>query len=98
MNLTTHVMFGIAIGAVFFGKPPLMLLIAIGSMIPDLDREYGLLSQESFRHHQVHRALFHNFVFLGFLYLVNPFLAIGTFLHTFLDALTTAKDRGVEWL
>ena len=98
MNLTTHVMFGIAIGAVFFGKPPLILLIAIGSMIPDLDREYGLLSEESFRHHQVHRALCHNFVFLGFVYLVNPFLGIGAFLHTFLDALTTAKDRGVEWL
>jgi hypothetical protein len=98
MNLTTHVMFGIAIGAVFVGKPELILLIAIGSMIPDLDREYGLLSEESFRHHQVHRALFHNFVFLGFVYLVNPFLGIGAFLHTFLDALTTAKDRGVEWL
>jgi len=91
-------MFGIAIGAVFSGYPPFMLLIAIGSIIPDLDREYGLLSRESFRHNQVHRALFHNFVFLACVYLVNPFLGIGAFLHTFLDALTTAKDRGVEWL
>jgi hypothetical protein len=98
MNLTTHVMFGIAIGVVFFGKPELILLVAIGSMIPDLDREYGLLSEESFRRHQVHRALLHNFVFLGIVYLLNPFLGIGAFLHTFLDALTTAKDRGVEWL
>jgi positive regulator of sigma E activity len=32
------------------------------------------------------------------LYLVNPFLGIGAFLHTLLDALTTAKDRGIEWL
>jgi len=30
--------------------------------------------------------------------LINPFLALGAFLHTFLDALTTARDRGVEWL
>jgi hypothetical protein len=98
MNLTTHIVFGVAIGTVFFVKPELIVLIAAGSAIPDLDREYGLLSEESFRHHQVHRALFHNFVFLAFIYLVNPFLAIGAFLHTFLDALTTAHDRGVEWL
>jgi hypothetical protein len=91
-------MFGIAMGAVFFGKPEAILLVALGSMIPDLDREYGLLSEDSFRRHQVHRALCHNFVFLALVYLVNPFLGIGAFLHTFLDALTTTKDRGVEWL
>ncbi len=98
MNLSTHVMFGIAVASVFFGKPETILLVAVGSMIPDLDREYGLLSRDSFRRHQVHRALCHNFVFLALVYLVNPFLGIGAFLHTFLDALTTTKDRGVEWL
>jgi hypothetical protein len=34
-------MFGIAVGAIFFGKPEIMLLIGLGSAIPDLDREYG---------------------------------------------------------
>ena len=91
-------MFGILIGAIFFGKPDIMFLIGIGSAIPDLDREYGFLSAKSFRDHQVHRAFCHNFLFMGLLYLVNPFLALGAFLHTLLDALTTAKDRGVEWL
>jgi hypothetical protein len=67
-------------------------------MIPDLDREYAFLSKESFRRRQVHRAFCHNFLFLGLVYLVNPFLALGAFLHTLLDALTTARDRGVEWL
>ena len=84
--------------AVFFGKPEIILLVAIGSAIPDLDREYGFLSKETFRNAEVHRALFHNFLFLGLLCLINPFLALGAFLHTFLDALTTARDRGVEWL
>ena len=91
-------MFGVLVGALFFGKPEIILLVGIGSAIPDLDREYGFLSKESFRKRQVHRALCHNFLFLGLLYLINPFLALGAFLHTFLDALTTARDRGVEWL
>jgi hypothetical protein len=98
MNFTTHVMFGVLLAAVFFGEPRIILLVGIGSAIPDLDREYGFLSKESFRNRQVHRALLHNFLFLGLLYLINPFLALGAFLHTLLDALTTARDRGVEWL
>jgi hypothetical protein len=98
LNFTTHLTFGILVGSLFFGKPEMILLIAIGSMIPDLDREYAFLSEESFRKRQVHRAFCHNFLFLGLVYLVNPFLALGAFLHSLLDALTTARDRGVEWL
>ena len=98
MNFPTHIMFGVAVGAIFFGKPEIILLIGLGSAIPDLDREYGFLSMDSFRKVQPHRALCHNFLFLGLVYLVNPFLALGVFLHTFLDAFTTARDRGVEWL
>jgi hypothetical protein len=98
MNFTTHVMFGILIGAIFFGKPEAILLIGIGSAIPDMDREYGFFRRNSFRDKQIHRALFHNFVAIGIFYLINPFLGIGAFLHTLLDALTTAKDRGIEWL
>jgi hypothetical protein len=98
MNFTTHVTFGMLVGALFFGKLDLILLIAIGSAIPDMDREYGFFSKDYFRYHHIHRALCHNFLFLGILYLVNPFIALGAFLHTLLDALTTTKDRGVEWL
>ena len=98
LNFTTHLMFGVLVGSLFFGKPEMIMLIAIGSMVPDLDREYAFLSKESFRKRQVHRAFCHNFFFLGLVYLVNPFLALGAFLHSLLDALTTARDRGVEWL
>jgi hypothetical protein len=91
-------MFGILVGAMFFGRLDAMLLIGLGCALPDLDREYGFFKRDSFRELQVHRALFHNFLFMGVLYLVNPFLALGAFLHTLLDALTTARDRGVEWL
>jgi hypothetical protein len=91
-------MFGIAVGAVFFGKPEIILLVGLGSALPDLDREYGFLSKDSFTRRQVHRALCHSFLFLGLVYLINPFLGLGAFLHTLLDALTTARDRGVEWL
>jgi hypothetical protein len=98
MDFPTHVMLGMAVGALFFGKPEIIWLVALGSALPDLDREYGFFSKETFRTRQAHRALFHNLLFLGIVYLVNPFLSIGAFLHTFLDALTTARDRGVEWL
>jgi hypothetical protein len=98
MNFPTHVMLGMVIGALLFTKPELILLMGLGSAIPDLDREYGFMSKESFRKRQPHRALCHNLLFLGLIYLVNPFVAFGAFLHTFLDAFTTARDRGVEWL
>ena len=98
MNLQTHVMVGILVGALFFGRPEIMLMIGVGSTIPDLDREYGFFSKESFRRRQIHRALFHNFLFIALLYFINPFFGIGAFLHSFLDSLTTTRDRGVEWL
>jgi hypothetical protein len=98
MNFPTHVALGMVVGALLFGKPEIILLVGLGSAIPDLDREYGFMSKESFRKRQPHRALCHNLLFLGLVYLVNPFVALGAFLHTFLDAFTTARDRGVEWL
>jgi hypothetical protein len=98
MNLTTHIMFGILVGALLFGRPEIALMVGVGSAIPDLDREYGFFSKESFRKRQIHRALFHNLLFIGVVYLINPFFGIGAFLHTFLDSFTTTRDRGVEWL
>jgi hypothetical protein len=98
MNLPTHIMFGALIGALFFGRWDIVWLVAIGSVLPDLDREYGFFSKDYFRDHQLHRALYHNFVFIGMVYLISPYLAIGAFVHTLLDSINTAKDRGVEWL
>jgi hypothetical protein len=58
MNLSTHAMFGILVGGLFFGKPEIVLMVGIGSLIPDLYREYGFFSKESFRRRQIQRALF----------------------------------------
>ena len=98
MNLPTHITFGALIGALFFGRWDIILLVAIGSVLPDMDREYGFFSKDYFRDHQLHRALYHNFVFIGIVFLINPYLALGAFCHTLLDGINTAKDRGVEWL
>jgi len=98
MNLPTHITFGALIGALFFGRWDISLLVAIGSVLPDMDREYGFFSKDYFRGHQLHRALYHNFVLIGIVSLINPYLALGAFCHTLLDSINTAKDRGVEWL
>ncbi len=98
MNLPTQIMFGALIGTLFFGQWDIMLLVAIGSVIPDMDREYGFFSKDYFREHQLHRALCHNFLFIGIVFLINPYLALGAFCHTVFDGINTAKDRGVEWL
>jgi hypothetical protein len=91
-------MFGALIGALFFGRWDIIWLAAIGSVLPDIDREYGFFSKDYFRDHQLHRALCHNFAFIGIIYMINPYLALGAFSHVLLDSLNTAKDRGVEWL
>ncbi len=98
MNLGTHIFFAGMVTAIFTGNPYFTLLAGIGSFIPDLDREYILVSPKTFREEQFHRALFHNLLFLSGLFFVNIWLAVGAFLHSFIDSFTTEKDKGVEWL
>ncbi len=98
MNLGTHIFFAGVITTIFTGNPYFTLLAGIGSFIPDLDREYLLVSPKTFREEQYHRALFHNLFFLSALFFVNVWLALGAFLHSFIDSFTTEKDKGVEWL
>jgi hypothetical protein len=97
MDLPTHAFFGLAVGLVFFGHPEFALLVALGALIPDLDREYWFIEVSVYRDEQLHRALFHNVFVMGLFYLVSPFLALGVFLHMVLDSFTTSKDRGCEW-
>lgn len=98
MNLGTHVFFAGMVTAIFTGNPYFTLLAGIGSFIPDLDREYLFVTRKKFREDQWHRSLFHNLLFLAGLFFVNQWLAVGAFLHSFLDSFTTEKDKGVEWL
>ena len=88
---------GFAVGFVLFGTPEAALLASLGSLIPDLDREYWFIPRRAYQDTQLHRALFHNVFIMGITYLVNPLIALGVFLHTFLDCFTTVKDRGCEW-
>lgn len=48
MNLSTHITFGILVGALFFGRPEIALMVGVGSAIPDLDREYDFLTRSHF--------------------------------------------------
>jgi hypothetical protein len=98
LNLGSHIFFAGVVTALFTGDPYFTLLAGVGSFIPDLDREYLFVSTKVFREEQYHRALFHNLLFLSGLFFVNVWLALGAFLHSFLDSFTTDKDKGVEWL
>lgn len=85
-------------GFLFFGQPGLAVLLAFGALLPDLDREYWFMKMERYRDEQLYRSLFHNFFVISIVFLFSPFVSFGMFLHTLQDALTTVKDRGVEWL
>jgi hypothetical protein len=98
LELPTHVVFGVAVGFVFFGRPEIALLVGLGALLPDLDREYWFIPTKQYRDEQYHRALLHNVFIIALAYLVSPFISLGIFLHVFQDSFTTAKDRGCEWL
>jgi LexA-binding, inner membrane-associated putative hydrolase len=104
LDLPTHFAFGIAVGLAFFGSPAAAFLIGLGTLLPDLDREYWYVRPKKFADEakeyadeQVHRARFHNVFMFPFVYLLSPLLGLGVFLHMLQDSFTTAKDRGVEW-
>jgi LexA-binding, inner membrane-associated putative hydrolase len=97
MDLPTHFVFAFAIGLIFFDKPEIALLIALGSLFPDLDREYWFVPMKTYRDEQIHRAGLHNVFIMGLAYLISPFFSLGIFLHILQDSFTTVKDRGVEW-
>ncbi len=98
MNLTTHAVLAFAIGITVFHNVPVALIITIGALIPDLDREYLFIAKKKIEQYQLHRSLFHNLLWIGFLYILNPFLALGALSHSLLDSFTSATDRGVELL
>ncbi|MGD0995888.1 MAG: metal-dependent hydrolase [Candidatus Bathyarchaeia archaeon] len=98
MNLTTHMILAFAVGITFFHNVGIAFIITIGAMIPDLDREYFFVAKDFIARHQLHRCLFHNIFFIGVLYFINPFLALGALSHSLLDSFTSATDRGVELL
>jgi hypothetical protein len=81
MDLPTHFVFAFAIGLIFFDKPEIALLIALGSVVPDLDREYWFIPMKTYRDEQVHRAGLHNVFIMGLAYLISPFFSLGIFLH-----------------
>ncbi len=97
MDLPTHFSFGIAIGLVFFNRPETALLIGLGTLLPDLDREYWFVAPQSYREEQIHRAGLHNLFMIALTYIFSPLLSLGVFLHVLQDSFTTVKDRGVEW-
>jgi hypothetical protein len=97
LQLTTHVVFAFALGLLFFGRPDAALLVGLGALVPDLDREYWFVKEKKYRDEQPHRARFHNVFVMAIGFLLSPFFSLGIFLHSLQDSFTTVKDRGCEW-
>lgn len=95
--MTTHLTFAIAAALVFFGRVDAALMVGLGALLPDLDREYWFVRTKTYQDEQPHRARFHNVFVMALGYLVSPFFSLGIFLHALQDSLTTSKDRGCEW-
>ena len=98
MNLTTHWILAVALGIAFFHNVEIAMMMGIGALIPDLDREYLFVAKSYIERNQLHRSLFHNFFVIGILYFINPFLSLGALTHSLLDMFTSATDRGAEVL
>ena len=96
MDLPTHAAFGLAVGLVFFGYTAAAVLVLIGAILPDLDRDW-LVKSNAIGEDQRHRAILHNVFIIGLVFLLSPFLAVGVFLHMLQDSFTTANDKGCEW-
>jgi hypothetical protein len=52
VDLPTHFFFGIAVALVFFGKPEVALLVGMGALLPDLDREYWYVKPQKYADEQ----------------------------------------------
>jgi hypothetical protein len=97
LELTTHLAFGVTAGLVLFGRVEAALLVGLGALLPDLDREYWFVKTKVYQDEQPHRARFHNVFIMAIGYLLSPFFSLGIFLHALQDSFTTSKDRGCEW-
>lgn len=96
MNLNTHVATALFVGTILFHEPSLAVLVGIGAVLPDLDREYIFTKRRTFARLQVHRALLHNLFFSLLMLKFNLYLGLGILVHIALDMLTSPTDRGVE--
>ena len=71
MELTTHTVFAFAVGLIFFGRLDAALLITLGALVPDLDREYWFVRVRKYQEEQPHRARFHNVFVIAVGYLLS---------------------------
>ena len=65
VNLPTHAVFAAMLAAAFTGRPDVVLLMAVGAVIPDLDRDYWFFRKQVYTDEQMHRSLLHNLFFIG---------------------------------
>jgi len=95
MNLSTHIVFGILVGALLFGRPEIALMVGIGAAINDLDREYGFFLARVLSTSTNTQGIISQFLVYRIVYLINPFLASAFSIHFWIHSQQQRQRRRV---
>lgn len=97
MNLDTHLSSGILTALLLAPTFVDGVMIAVGSMFPDIDHGGTALGKSAPYISKLvkHRGLTHSLLFTGIMSLLNPWFGIGMIVHIVFDMMT---KRGVQLL
>ncbi len=95
MTGKTHLTAGLVTSLALGVNIPQMALIAVGSLLPDIDHSGSTLGRfiKPISKRLRHRSITHSLLFFALMILISPYLAIGVLTHIILDLL---NPKGVE--
>lgn len=97
MTGKTHITAGLVASLALNTNAPQVALIAIGSMLPDLDHAGSTFGKKikPISRHIEHRGITHSLIFLIITILISPYLGLGVLTHMALDLL---NPNGIKLL
>lgn len=97
MTGKTHLTAGLVTALAFGMNAPQIALVAVGSILPDIDHSGSTLGKmiKPISRHLRHRGVTHSLLFLIAISFLSPYLGIGVLTHILLDIF---NPKGVELL
>lgn len=96
MKGTTHLCAGILTATALSLSIPGIALVAVGSLLPDIDSPTSKISHKTSSLPALfleHRGITHSLLFTAALYFLSPLIALGSLTHLLLDMLNPAGIR-----